>query len=232
MRAKAYLEVDEVARLEKATTNLRDRLLIRLLFHLGCRVSEALAITIEDIDLTMGTVTIQHLKTRTKLSCPQCGARLGKSYIFCFRCSATVEKAVAKEQEHRRTRTLPLDRNTLGMLEDYIRRGGPVNRKGKKLIFGINRHRAWQVVKECAEVAGLPKLLNPETGRMHNVSPHRLRDAFAVMAVQRDDSTDGVRMLQEQLGHANIGTTMRYRKVAGKELKDWYRRLWEKEDSG
>jgi len=39
-------------------------------------------------------------------------------------------------------------------------------------------------------------------------------------------------MLQEQLGHANIGTTMRYRKVAGKELKDWYSRLWEKRGNG
>lgn len=74
--------------------------------------------------------------------------------------------------------------------------------------------------------------MNPETGRIHGVSPHRLRDAFAVLAVQRDDSTDGIRMLQEQLGHANIGTTMRYRKVAGKELKEWYQKLWEEKSSG
>jgi integrase/recombinase XerD len=51
-----------------------------------------------------------------------------------------------------------------------------------------------------------------------------------VMAVQRDDSTDGVRMLQEWLGHANIGTTMRYRKVAGQELKDWYEKLWPRKE--
>ena len=119
MRAKAYLEVAEVARLEKATTNLRDRLLIRLLFHLGCRVSEALAITIEDIDLTMGTVTIQHLKTHTKLSCPQCGARLGKSYIFCFRCGATVEKAVVKEQEHLLRIPLALLNGVAGVVEGF-----------------------------------------------------------------------------------------------------------------
>jgi site-specific recombinase XerD len=62
----------------------------------------------------------------------------------------------------------------------------------KGLIFGINRQHAWQVVRECAERAGLPSLVNPETGRMHGVSPHRLRDAFAVMAVRRDDSTDGI----------------------------------------
>jgi len=40
---RAYLEVDETERLEKAATYLRDRLLIRLLVRLGCRISEALA---------------------------------------------------------------------------------------------------------------------------------------------------------------------------------------------
>ena len=33
--SRAYLEPDEMARLEESATNLRDRLLIRLLFHLG-----------------------------------------------------------------------------------------------------------------------------------------------------------------------------------------------------
>ncbi len=74
-------------------------------------------------------------------------------------------------------------------------------------------------------------MLNPETGRVHNVSPHKLRDAFAVMAVKQNDSGDGIRMLQEHLGHADIGTTMRYRKVAGQELKEWYQKLWQKKGS-
>lgn len=218
--------------MEKGATNLRDRLLIRLLFRLGCRVTEALALKVEDIDLIQGAVRILHLKTRLRLSCPHCGARLGRSHAFCPRCGRKVSRAMAKAQEERRIRTLPIDDDTLEMLRDYIRRGGPVARQGKTFLFGINRQRAWQVVRECAEIAVLPLLMNPETGRSHGVSPHRLRDAFAIMAVQRNDSTDGIRMLQEQLGHANIGTTMRYRKVAGKELKDWYARLWEKRNDG
>ncbi|MBA7685814.1 hypothetical protein ES703_94242 [subsurface metagenome] len=47
------------------------------------------------------------------------------------------------------------------------------------------------------------------------------------MAVQQDDSTDAIRSLQEQLGHANIGTTMKYRKIAGKEQRKWYDKLKE-----
>jgi len=226
---KAYLEAQEVTVIEEVTTNLRDRLLVRLLFRLGCRVSEALSLEVKDIDFIQGTVTIQHLKSRIKLACPECSTRLGRSHTFCPKCGLRIEGAIVKEQEHRRMRTLPLDRDTLEMLQDYIKRGGPVNKEGKRLIFGINRHRAWQIIKECAERAELPKLINPETGRMHNVSPHRLRDAFAVHAMKLDDSGDGLRLLQEHLDHVSFNTTAKYRKVAGEELKDWYDRLWKKE---
>jgi len=225
---KTYLESNEVEGLEKAATCLRDRLLIRLLFHLGCRISEALAIRVEDIDLEQGTVTIEHLKVRLRLSCVHCGARLGKGHAFCPKCGEKVAETLTRHEENRRMRTLPLNDDTLNMLHDYIRRGGPVFREGKLLIFGINRHRGWQVVRECAERAGLPDLVNPETGKVHGVSPHRLRDAFAVHAVKVNDSGDGLRLLQEHLGHASFNTTAKYRKVSGEEHKEWYQRLWRK----
>ena len=151
-----YLEIDEVARLEKAATNLRDRLLIRILFYLGCRISEALALEANDIDSAQGTVTIQRLKSRIKLSCPQCGAPLGKSHTFCPKCGVKVEEAVAKEHEHRRVRILPLDGDTLEMLKDYVKRGGPVTRDGKnsylastvtergRLLRSVLNERAYQ----------------------------------------------------------------------------------------
>lgn len=183
---ETYLKAEDVKEMEDIATCFRDKLLIRLLFRLGCRVSEALALNVGDIDLIKGFVTIIHLKTQTRLLCPDCQARLGKIHRFCPQCGRKVDRITAREQEHRRLRTLPIDSETLDMLRDYIRRGGPVLRDGKKLIFGINRHRAWQVVRECAEKAGLPKLVNPETGRVHNVSPHRLRDAFAVHAVKTE----------------------------------------------
>jgi len=229
---RTYIEPEEVALLEKAATNLRDILLIRLLFRLGCRVSEALALTTDDIDFDHGSVTILHLKSRVHLSCPKCGARLGIGHAFCSRCGAKIEKALTQQQEHRRQRVLPLDNDTLSLLGEYVRRGGPVIHEGRRLIFGINRHRAWQVIRDCAEKAGLPKLVTLETGKIHNISPHRLRDAFAVHAVKLDDSGDGLRLLQEHLGHASFNTTARYRKISGKEHKEWYQKLWEDNRSG
>ncbi len=223
---KAYLEACEVQNLERAATNLRDRLLVRLLSHLGCRVSEALSLTVEDINFSTGTVRIQHLKVRLNLNCKDCGARLSKSHTFCPKCGISVKEVVSKEAEHRRMRTLPLDKETLTILRDYISRGGPVKRGNQSLIFGISRHRAWQIVTELAEKADLPSLVNPDTGRSRNVSPHRLRDAFAVRAMKTDDSGDGLRMLQEALGHASFNTTAKYRKIGGTELKEWYGKLW------
>jgi len=228
---KPYIEPEEVDLLEEAATCLRDKLLIRVLFRTGIRVSEAVGLELADVDLGDRLLRIQHLKARVRLECPECGARLGKSHRFCPGCGKKVDTPRVGEEKRRKMRVIPLDRGTQALLEKYIQLGGPVERDGRILLFGIARNTAWGIVRECAWKAGLGRLINPDTGKPRGISPHRLRDAFAVMAVQRDDSTDGIRMLQEQLGHANIGTTMRYRKVAGQELREWYERLWQ-EDNG
>jgi len=225
---KAYLEPADVEWMEQAASCLRDRLLIRLLFRLGCRVSEALALKATDIDFERGTVTILHLKTRIRLSCPRCKARLAKRHQFCPGCGAEVSDATKREQERRRIRELPIDRHTLDMLKDYIGRTQSTCADDSVPIFSLNRHRAWQIVRDCARRASLPDLVNPETGRLRGVSPHRLRDAFSVHAMKLDDSGDALRLLQEHLGHASFNTTAKYRKVAGEEHRKWYERLWSK----
>lgn len=224
--AKTYLEPDEVERLEQAAAYIRDKLLIRLLWRLGCRISEVLGIGLKDIDFNQGNVTIEHLKVRVKLSCPQCSTRLSKTANFCPGCGAKVEKIVAEEKEHHHKRTLPLDKGTLKMLKQYVTNGGPVMSGDKKILFGLKRRQADNIIRECAWKAGLESLVNPNTGEKRGISPHRLRDAFAVNAVKADDSGDGLRLLQEHLGHKSIITTMKYRKVAGEEHREWYDKIW------
>ena len=212
--------------MERATKCLRDRLLIRILFRLGCRVSEALAIKVSDVDFERGTVTILHLKTRIRLLCTKCKARLGKRHQFCPECGEEVTEATKRHQEQRRIRILPVDWHTLQMLKDYVNNDQSTYCNDSTVIFDLNRHRAWQIVRDCARQAGLPDLVNPETGRVRGVSPHRLRDAFSVHAMKLDDSGDALRMLQEHLGHASFNTTAKYRKIAGEEHRKWYKRLW------
>ncbi len=226
---ETYLQPADIRKMEQAATCLRDILLIRLLFRLACRISEALALKVEDIDLDNGAATIIHLKSRIRLLCPDCGAQLGRAHSYCPGCGQKVNEAIKKELEHRRLRTLPVDADTLSMLREYIQLGGPVTRDGARLIFGVNRHRSWQIIRECATRAGLPYLVNPETGKKRGISPHRLRDAFAVNAVKLNDSGDGLRLLQEHLGHASFNTTAKYRKVAGEEHREWYNNLWTKD---
>jgi len=219
---KIYLDLEDVQKMEEWATCVRDRLLIRVLFWLGCRVSEALGIRVEDIDFDQGVVTIKHLKTRIRLTCPDCGTRLSRQAKFCPGCGKQVPAPVRKHQESHRQRQVPIDKQTLDMLRGFIDR---TKKKGKELIFGIGRTQAWKIVADCARKAGIGNLINAETGRMRGVSPHRLRDSFATMAIRVDDSMDSVRLLQEHLGHANIGTTLKYRKIAGTEHREWYEKL-------
>ena len=90
---KVYLEIEETEKLESAAEYLRDRLLIRLLARLGCRISEALALKVGDIDFKQGTVSIVHLKRQVKLSCANCGARLGVSHSFCPKRGVRINEA-------------------------------------------------------------------------------------------------------------------------------------------
>jgi integrase/recombinase XerD len=223
---KTYLDQDELEKLEAAAANGRDRLLIRLLIRTGCRISEELGIRVEDIDFTQHSITIQHLKTRIGLTCSKCGARLGKIHRFCPKCGLEVDELIRKQRDSRRYRRIPVDEATLKMLREYLNCTGSPADAGDVPIFRINRHRAWQIVRGCAERAGLPKLINTESGKVHNVSPHRLRDAFAVQAMKSNDSIEGARLLQVHLGHASFDTTAKYRKVSGEEQQQWYQNVW------
>jgi integrase/recombinase XerD len=225
---KEYLEISETTMLEAAAKTLRDRVLVRVLSHLGCRVSEALGLIVDDIDFASGTVSIVHLKSHVKVNCRSCGAGLGLRHDFCPKCGTKNELNAIQRSEKRRQRSLPLDQDTLDLIKTFLESQGPTLRNGKLYLFGINRHRAWQIVRECAQAAGLGELRNPETGKLRGVSPHRLRDAFAVHCMKTDDSGEGMRLLQEHLGHSSFNTTAKYRKIAGEEHKAWYEKLWDK----
>jgi integrase/recombinase XerD len=144
------------------------------------------------------------------LVCPNCQARLHRTSHFCSNCGNTIGIANIQAKENRRRRVLPLDADTLNMLNHYVDNFVMISHGEKKRLFNINRHRAWQIVRECADRAGLPNLVNPESGRERGISPHRLRDAFAVHAIKVNGTGDGLRLLQEHLGHASFNTTAKY----------------------
>lgn len=78
-----------------------------------------------------------------------------------------------------------------------------VTKKGKRM----NRTTLWERVKYYAKQVGIQK----------EISPHTLRHSFATHLL--DHGAD-LRVIQEMLGHADIGTTDRYAHLSTKRLFD------------
>ncbi len=78
-----------------------------------------------------------------------------------------------------------------------------VSKRGKRM----SRVTVWEKVKFYARVSGIEK----------KISPHTLRHSFATHLL--DHGAD-LRVIQEMLGHADIGTTDRYTHLSKKRLFD------------
>ncbi|MBU0623292.1 MAG: tyrosine-type recombinase/integrase [Candidatus Thermoplasmatota archaeon] len=59
---RKYLKQEELKALLEAPRRMRDRLIIKLLYETGMRVGELTALTIGDVDLEAGEITIQEAK--------------------------------------------------------------------------------------------------------------------------------------------------------------------------
>jgi integrase/recombinase XerD len=162
----------------KTPVGLRDRALLELLYATGCRASEVSAMRLSDVHLAES---------------------------FCT-CRGKGDKE----------RVVPLGRRAIAALAAWIE--GPrkafATRAGSQPAWVIlssrgnrlSRMRIWEVVREHAAVAGIPR----------DVGPHTLRHSFATHLV-----AGGVdlRHVQEMLGHASIATTQRYTHVDAGRLK-------------
>ena len=203
---------EQVERLSAVATNPRDKAFISTLAKTGMRVSEAVQLKESDIDFQRGTLTIVHLKERSKLKCPHCGEGLGKRHVFCPRCGSKVDRAIREKVEQRRQRMIPVDHNTLRLIDEYLKWRRKFPYRGP-LLFHFTRQRGWQLVEKLGRRAGIKGL-----------HPHSLRHSLATtwMAKGLD-----VKKLQVLLGHASIATTMEYVDSNFEQLRSEYEKLWE-----
>jgi integrase/recombinase XerD len=172
----------------------RDRALLELLYGTGARISEAVGLDIDDVDLP-------------KSASPQTG-RGG--------AVATVRLA----GKGGRQRIVPVGSYALAALQAYLvqarpalaasaRSGQPspavfLNARGGRLT----RQGAWGALRAAAARAGLAE-----------VSPHMLRHSFATHLL---DGGADVRVVQELLGHASVSTTQVYTLVTVDKLREVY----------
>jgi len=157
---KAYLEPEQVERLIAVAANRRDVLLIRIPWRTGIRVSELIAIRIQDIDFENRAIIIKVQKMR---------------------------KTDGKPIERRRV--VPIDRGTLAIVKDYLGWRKKFPYKGD-LLFPITRQRVNQIFWKLGRRAKISEIGDPAISQRRKLHPHHLRHSFAIHCIKRGMSIE------------------------------------------
>ncbi len=201
-RLPKAISVTEIERLLQAAgagdgpAPLRDRALLELLYGTGARISEAIGLDIDDLDLVLGD--------------DPAGVPAAVRVPAAFRLAG----------KGGRQRMVPAGSYAREALEAYLVRARPtfamaarrgpaspavfLNARGGRLT----RQGAWAALRAAAGRAGLAE-----------VSPHTLRHSFATHLL---DGGADVRVVQELLGHASVTTTQVYTLVTVDRLREVY----------
>ena len=212
-----YFEPEQIEKLINACSNPRDRAFTALLARTGVRISECIEVKKTDIDSKRGTLTIVHLKERLKLKCPNCGEILGKRHLFCPGCGNKIDQAIREKIEQRRQRMIPVDGDTLRLIDEYLQWRRQFPYRGP-LVFPFTRQRGWQLIEKLGRRTGI-----------RGLHPHSLRHLLATTWVGKGLD---VKKLQVLLGHASIATTMEYVDSNFEQLRSEYEKLWKSKEDG
>jgi integrase/recombinase XerD len=157
---RGYLEPEEIERLIEAATNPRDRLLVRIPWRTGVRVTELISIRIQDIDFENRAIIIKVQKTRKRDG-----------------------KATQKR------RVVPVDESSLDKVREYLEWRKQFPYKGD-LLFPISRQRVDQIFWKLGRKAGIGEIGDPAVSKHRKLHPHVLRHSFAIHCVKKGMSIE------------------------------------------
>lgn len=183
----------EAAGAPGTTLALRDRALLELLYGTGARISEAVGLDVDDVDLgdpdgPGGTVLLRGKGNKERVV-PL--GRYARDAISAYLVRARPELVNAASAAAK----------------------GPTERAGALFLNArggrLSRQSAWTVIVRSAERAGV----------RGEVSPHTMRHSFATHLLEGGAD---VRVVQELLGHASVTTTQVYTLVTVDTLREVY----------
>lgn len=179
----------------------RDRAMIEFLYSTGVRISELIAVQLDECAWRERVVRLVPLERRVRR-----------------RDGSRDSIAVGPKGEH--ARIVPLGARAVAAAVAYVEgeraalRGSAsegslfLNFRGRPLT----RSGAWQIIRRHVRAAGIRR----------KVTPHTFRHTFATHLLERGAD---LRAVQEMLGHADISTTQIYTHVDAPYLRAEHRRF-------
>ena len=171
---------------------LRDRALLEVLYGTGARISEAVGMDIDDLELDLEDPAGSTVLLRGK------GSKERIVPVGSFARDAVQAYVVRGRPE---------------LVSSGSAAGSAAGRAGAMFLNArggrLSRQSAWAVIVKAAERAGITA----------EVSPHTLRHSFATHLLEGGAD---VRVVQELLGHASVTTTQVYTLVTVDSLREVY----------
>ena len=173
---------------------MRDRALLEILYGTGARISEAVGMDLDDLELDPDDPAGSTVLLRGK------GSKERIVPVGSYARDAVQAYVVRGRPE-------------LLAASTATTRGGATERAGAMFLNArggrLSRQSAWAVIVKAAERAGITA----------EVSPHTLRHSFATHLLEGGAD---VRVVQELLGHASVTTTQVYTLVTVDSLREVY----------
>jgi integrase len=179
------LTKEEVQQLIKATTNIRDRLLIQLLFETGLRISDVLGLKQDCLVKLNGKYYIEADIEKTYVQ----GHRIPIDDELASILAVLIDKSIKNSND---------DNNP----EKYIFVRYRGSRKGKPFL------QEW--VRTQLNTLAKAKNITDENGNLFYFKPHQIRHTYAVKML---NSGADILTVQELLAHASPEMTLRYAKL-------------------
>ena len=199
---KGFLTPSQIEAMIEGCDNLRDRVLIRVLWRTGMRVSEL----------------VRPGKDRS----PVLGLRV--SNILWGENALIIRHAKRRDNPPRR---IDCDPETLAMVREYLEK----RPEESEFVIPITRQMAYVIVRAAAERVGITEIGDPLVSKRRHPHPHHLRHAFCTYVIKRSGGKlEEVARLQRHVGHASISTTMSYLDIADEEQSKWYDALWKEKE--